>query len=362
MDSHYNKLIKQNFLSDSMRIIVTGITGFIGGELARRLVEEGHEVFGFVQHVVGRTYESLEDIKAKIKLIKCDIRDYYSVKNAIQKVEPDVVFHLAALSPVRLSFELPFDFQQVTYLGAVNIAESLRELYGPQKVRLVLASTAEVYGFQDEKPSTEDLRLEPSSPYAVAKASADMYIRMLFKVYDFNAVLLRNSNTFGRKYDPSFFTEYIITEMLKGKDIYIGAPDSVRDYMYVDDHVNSYILAMKSSEAKGQVFNIAGGKGYTNKEWTLKIAEILGFPQEKIHFGEYPPGYPDRPLKSDQPYLVLDSTKAQRVLGWRQTVTPEEGLIKTTEYWKNKVLESKKKDLFSQKLFKIKEILESGEG
>jgi len=342
-----------------MKIIITGITGFIGGELARRLLEEGHEVYGFVQHVVGRTYESLEDIKDKINIITCDIRDYYSVKNAIAKVNPDVMFHLAALSPVRLSFELPFDFQSVTYMGTVNIAEALRELYGPEKVRLILASTAEVYGFQEQVPFKEDQRLEPSSPYAVAKASMDMYIRMLFKVYNFNAVLLRNSNTFGRKFDPSFFTEYVLTEMIKGNEIYIGAPDSIRDYMYVDDHVNSYLLAMSILEARGQEFNIAGGKGYTNKEWVLKIAEALNFPREKIHFGEYPPGYPNRPLKSDQPYLVLDPTKAQRILGWRQTVTPEEGLRRAIEYWKNRLAQKEMGNVSFEKLYKIKEILDS---
>ena len=319
-----------------MKVLITGITGFIGAELAHKLVKEGHEVFGLIRHVVGRSNEALEDLEGKIKIITCDITDYFSVRNSLKKVNPDVVIHLAALSPVRLSFEHPFEYQKSILLGTVNIAESLRDLYGPQKVRLVVASTAEVYGFQEPIPSIEDLRLEPSSPYAVAKASMDMYMRMLFTVYNFNGVVLRNSNTFGRKYDPSFFTEYVITEMLKGKDIYIGAPNSIRDYMYVDDHVNSYLLAMKTPEAKGKVFNIAGGKGYTNKEWTLKIAKVLGFSVEKIHFGEYPPGYPNRPITSDQSYLVLDSSKAKKILGWNQMITPEEGLRRTIEYWKNK--------------------------
>ncbi|MBS3070747.1 GDP-mannose 4,6-dehydratase [Candidatus Pacearchaeota archaeon] len=343
-----------------MRVLITGITGFIGAELAHKLVEEGQEVYGFVRHVVGRDLKCLDDIKDKIKLITCDTTDYFSVRNSLKKVGPEVVFHLAALSPVRLSFEHPFDYQKNTFLGTVNIVEAILDLYGVEKVRLIVASTAEVYGIQNSmSPSTEDLRLEPSSPYAVAKASMDMYMRMLFYIYDFNGVLLRNSNTFGRKYDDSFFTEYLITEMLKGNDIYIGAPDSVRDYMYVDDHVNSYLLAMKSPNAKGQVFNIAGGKGYTNKEWTLKIAEQINFPLEKIHFGEYPPGYPSRPLKSDQPYLVLDASKAQRILGWRQTMSPEEGLRKTIDYWRSKINNSKKKEISEEALEKIKEIIDS---
>jgi len=318
-----------------MKILLTGLTGFIGSELAHRLLEEGHEVHGFVQHVVGRDLSMIEDIKDKINIVTCDIRNYFSVRHSIKKVNPDVVFHLAALSPVRLSFEMPYDFQETTYLGTVNMAEAIRDLYGPEKVRFIVASTAEVFGIQDEeKPFTEDLRLEPSSPYAVAKASMDMYIRMLIRVYNFNAVILRNSNTFGRKYDPSFFTEYIITEMLKGNEIYIGAENSVRSYMYLTDHVNSYLLAMKP-EARGEVFNISGEKGYSNKEWVLKIAKLLNFSEEKIHFGKYPKKYPDRPISSDQPYLVLDSTKAQKILGWKQTVSPEDGLKKIIEYWKN---------------------------
>ncbi len=316
-----------------MRVLVTGITGFIGSELAQRLVKEGHEVYGFVQHIVGRDLSMIEDIKDKIKIITCDIRNYYSVRHSIKKVNPDIVFHLAALSPVRLSFEMPYDFQETTYLGTVNIAEAIRDLYG-NKVRLIVASTAEVYGIQDDEiPFTEDLRLEPSSPYAVAKASMDMYIRMLIEVYDFNAVILRNSNTFGRKYDKSFFTEYVITEMLKGNEVYIGAENSVRSYMHLRDHLNSYLLAMKP-EARGEVFNISGEKGYTNKEWVLKIAKLLDFPEEKIHFGRYPKNYPDRPLSSDQPYLVLDSSKAQKILGWKQTISPEEGLNKIVDFWK----------------------------
>lgn len=342
-----------------MRILITGITGFIGAELANKLVSQGHEVYGFIQHVVARDLSCLEDIENKINLITCDIRDYFSVRESMKKINPQVVFHLAALSPVRLSFEHPFDYQHTTFLGTVNVAEAIRDLYGTDRVRLIAASTAEVYGIQEEKPSIEDLRLEPSSPYAVAKASMDMYIRMLIKVYNFNAVLLRNSNTFGRKYDPNFFTEYVITDMLKGKDIYVGAPESVRDYMYVDDHVNSYILAMNLPEARGHVFNIAGGKGYTNREWTLKVAELLKFPLNKIHFGEYPPRYPFRPIKSDQPYLVLNPSKAQRILGWEQTVSPEEGLRKTIEYWKGRLEEKEKEKESKQKLDKIKGIIGS---
>jgi len=187
----------------------------------------------------------------------------------------------------------------------------------------------------------------------------DMYVRMLIKVYNFNAVIMRTSNTFGRKYDHSFFTEYLITQMLEKKEIYIGAPNSVRDYNYVSSHIDGYLCAMKTPEAKGEVFNIAGGRGYTNKEWVTKIANILNFPLEKIHFGEYPLGYPVRPISSDQPYLVLNPEKAKKVLGWEEKVSPEEGLIRTVNYWKKKYLESSKEGVSSAALSKINPLLES---
>lgn len=340
-----------------MRVVITGVTGFIGSVLAKRLLELGHEVFGLDRHVVARSFDSLEEIRDKIKLSVCNISDYNSVRDAFEKINPDAVLHLAALSPVRLSFEHPFEFQDVNYIGTVNIAEALRELYGPQKVRLVIASTAEVYGIQNEEPFTEELKLEPSSPYAVSKAATDMYLRMLFRVYDFNGVVLRNSNTFGRRHDNGFFTEYLISKMIANEDIYIGAPDSVRDYMYVDDHVNSYILAITTPEAKGHAFNIAGDKGYTNAEWALKIAEIMNFPREKIHLGQYPPGYPYRPLASDQPYLVLNTSKAERILGWKQTVPVEEGLRKLAEDLKKKASETKTEISEEYLKQKIREVL-----
>jgi len=324
-----------------MKVAITGITGFIGSNIARKLLKEEHEIFGLSRHVTGRALDSINEIRDKISLLSCNLTEYTSVKEALRKIEPDAVLHLGAMSPVRLSFEHPFEYQQTNYIGTINIAEALMELYGPQKVRLVVASTAEVYGIQKEKPFTEDLRLEPSSPYAVSKAAMDNYLRMLFKVYDFNGVILRNSNTFGRKNDNNFFTEYLISKMIANEEIYIGAPDSIRDYIYVDDHVNSYLLAMKIQEAKGNVFNIAGNKGYSNKEWALKIANLMNFPKEKIHFGKYPPGYPSRPIESDQPYLVLETSKAEQILGWKQTISVEEGLIKTIDYLKNKYLENK---------------------
>ena len=258
-----------------------------------------------------------------------------SVESLITEVKPDKILHLAALSPVRASFEHPLDYNRVTATGTIHVAHALHRLGDYKNRRLVVASTAEVYGLQPKnEPYKEDVPLLPSSPYACAKAYIDLYMRMMVDVYDFNCVILRCVNTYGRKYDKSFFVEYIVNKMLRNEEIYIGAPNSIRDYMYVDDHINAYVLAMKTPAAKGHVFNAATGVGMKNQDVALKIADIIGYDKNKLHLGEYPPDYPSRPISSDQPYLVLDAAKIKEILKWPEPVSFDDGLKRTIDYWK----------------------------
>ncbi len=131
--------------------------------------------------------------------------------------------------------------------------------------------------------------------------------------------------------------EYLITQMLKGERIYIGAPDSIRDYMYVDDHVNAYVLAMRNARAKGQVYNVGTTVGVSNKELALMIAKKISFDKKKIVTGSYPPGYPYRPLISDQTSIVLDSAKIRKDLNWTPKVPLDEGLDKVIAYFQQRV-------------------------
>ena len=318
----------------SERVLITGVTGFIGSHIAPELIKRGYDVYGVIKHVVGRDLRMLEGISKDLKIVTCDIIDYNSVYNTLKNINPDFVIHLAALSPVRLSFEKPFEFQMTNYIGTLNIAHSMLKLPDYESRRLIVASTAEVYGIQPEnKPFTENMALKPSSPYSVSKAAKDMYIRMMINSFDLNATIMRCVNTYGRKYSKGFIVEYLITEMLKRNKIYIGAPSSIRDYMYVDNHVDAYIKAMESPKARGEVFNASTGMGTKNQDLAFKIAEKIDFDKDNIVLGSYPPGYPHRPLASDQPYLVLDSTKIRRILGWGPTLTLDKGLDRTIGYW-----------------------------
>lgn len=319
------------------RILVTGVTGFIGSHLVKELVKRKYDVHGIVKPATNRNPVLINDFLEGAKLMSCDITDYYAVRNTLRKADPEVVVHLAALSPVRESFEKPFSFVNTNIIGTFNMAYALMELKDFKRRRLIYASTAEVYGIQNKPPVKEDAALNPSSPYANTKVVTDMQIRMMSYVYGLDATVMRCTNSYGRKIDTGFFVEYVITAMLKGEKVYIGAPDSLRDYMYISDHVNAYIKAIESKKAKGEAFNIATGYTISNKEAAYKIADMLGYDKKKIVLGRYPPDYPLRPLESDQPFIDLDSSKARKILGWKPEVSLDVGLKMTIDFWKRKI-------------------------
>jgi GDP-4-dehydro-6-deoxy-D-mannose reductase len=320
-----------------MKVLITGIMGFIGSHLAETLVEDGDEVYGLVRRVASRKMDAVAKVLKDIVLISGDVSDYFSIRNAMRTAMPDFVVHLAALSPVRESFERPFEYQQANFLGTMNVAHALLELPDPQNRKLIAASTAEVYGLQNKEPMTENLPLKPSSPYAVTKAAGDMYLQMMFQTFDLHGSIMRPTNSYGRKIDTSFLVEYLVNQMLRDKEVYIGSPESVRDYMYVDDHVNAYKLVIKSEKTDGQIFNAGTGIGVTNKKLAISIAEKIGYTLDKIKFGSYPPGYPFRPTISDQPSIILDATKIRNIVGWNPKISLNEGLDKTIEYFRKQL-------------------------
>jgi len=326
-----------------MKVVITGILGFIGSHLAEKLVDNGYEVYGVVRRVANRNLEAIEKILKDVTLISGDITDYVSIRNALKTVHPDIVVHLAALTPVRDSFERPFEYEQANLVGTMNVAHALLELPDPQTRRLIAASTAEVYGLQRTEPLKETLALRPTSPYAVSKAAADLYLQMMFHTYNLNGAIVRPTNSYGRKFDNSFIIEYLVTQMLKGENVYVGAPDSVRDYMYVDDHVNAYLLVLKSDKAKGQVYNAGTEVGISNRKLAEIIAEKIGYDHKKIRFGHYPPGYPYRPTISDQPSIVLDAEKIRKALNWSPKVSLDEGINRVISYFRKQMPTQKKK-------------------
>jgi len=314
-----------------MSVLITGITGFIGSNLARRLVKDGYEVYGLIRHVSRSELRSLEPVAEKLRFVEGDLAEYHSVRSAIASTRPNAVVHLGALTPVRHSFEDPFPYVKINYEGTMNVAHAILE--ASPSTRLIAASTAEVYGWQPHEPIPEDTKLNPSSPYAVSKVAADAYLRMAAKVYGLKSTILRCNNTYGRVGEGGFLVEYLISSMLTNKTVYIGAPNHTRDYMYVDDHVDAYARALANDKANGEVYNVSPGNPISNVELAKKIAEIAGY-KGRIVEGSYPPGYPMRPAAWDTDYIVLNSEKIRAQLGWKPTLSLDEGLRLAVSSWK----------------------------
>lgn len=316
-----------------MSVLVTGITGFIGSNLARRLVEDGYQIYGLIRHVSRSELRSLGPVAEKIRFVEGDLAEYHSVRSAIASTRPTAVIHLGALTPVRHSFEDPFPYAKINYEGTMNVAHAILE--ESPNTKLIAASTAEVYGWQIHEPIPETAKLNPTSPYAVAKAAADTYLQMATNIYGLKCTVLRCNNTYGRTREKGFFVEYVLTSMLADQPVYVGAPAHVRDYMFVDDHVDAYLRALESHTVLGEVFNVSPGNPISNLELSKQIANMTGF-KGRIIEGSYPPGYPIRPAKWDTEYIVLNSQKIRSRLEWKISVTLQEGLRKTLAAWTQK--------------------------
>ena len=315
-------------------VLITGITGFIGSRLAARLVKEGYNVHGLVRHSSERELSRIREVISQVHLIEGDLGTFHSILSAVEASKPEMIFHLGALTPVRLSFDDPYPYIATNFEGTVNLVHAI--LGEAPNARLIAASTAEVYGWQNgDKPIGEDAILNPASPYAVTKSAADQYVQMANRVYHLKGTVLRPINSYGRTGEIGFFTEYLISKMLTGETCYIGAPDSIRDYMFAEDHVSAYTLAAKSPRSVGQTYNVSPGNPITNSELAKLLTQMTGF-KGKIVFGSYPPGYPQRPKSQDPQYLVLDSSKISKELNWKPSYTLEAGLKLTVDMWRSK--------------------------
>ncbi len=314
-----------------MSVLITGVTGFIGSHLANELVSKGYDTYGLVRHTSKASLKPLAPVLDSMHFVEGDLTSYHSVRTAITSSNPEVIVHLGALTPVRYSFEDPFPYARINFEGTMNIVHSI--LDNSPNCRLIAASTAEVYGWQKPEPIKEEAPLNPSSPYAVSKVAADSYVQMATKVYGLKATILRCNNTYGRIGERGFLTEYLVSSMLQNETGYIGAPNHVRDYMYVDDHVQAYLRAVESNSATGDVFNVSPGNPITNRQLAEQVKILTGF-SGKIIENSYPPGYPVRPKEWDTDYIVLESSRIRQKLGWGPSVTLKEGLAKTVSLWK----------------------------
>jgi nucleoside-diphosphate-sugar epimerase len=303
-----------------MRALVTGGAGFVGSNLALRLLEEGHELRVLDNLSTGNR----SNLPAGVELIEGDVRSFERVHAAARGVE--VVFHLAALPSIMRSLEDPLTTNAVNVDGTLNVLLAARDS-GVRRV--VAASSSSVYGNAPGMPRREDGPVAPLAPYPVAKLAAEKYCLVVNRVYGLETVALRYFNVFGERQDPSSayapVVPRFVTAMLRGEPPTVfGDGTASRDFTYVDNAVDATIAAATAEQAVGLAINVAMGATRTVNELVESLSRITG--------SEVAPRYLP-PRVGEAPTSLADVSLARDVLGYRPGVDFESGLERTVAWF-----------------------------
>ena len=316
-----------------MKVLITGISGFVGSHLAEFLLEKKADVLGTIRY--RSRMENIEAIKDKIELIECDMKDAVAIRELIEKTRPDQVYHLAAQSYVKASWTSPSETFMTNVMGALNLFEAIRA--AKINSRVLLAGSSEEYGFvkKDELPIKETNPLRPLSPYAVSKISQDFLGYQYFKSYGIPIIRTRAFNLTGPRRGDVFvdsnFAKQIVMIGNKKKEpvIEVGNLESYRDFLDVRDVVRAYWMAMSKCEL-GEVYNIASGRATCIKDILNTLIKISGV---KVDIRQDP----NRIRPSDEPLIQGDITKFREKTGWQPEITLERSLKDLLDYWREKL-------------------------
>jgi nucleoside-diphosphate-sugar epimerase len=310
-----------------MRYLVTGGAGFIGSNIAAELLRQNKDVRVIDNFSTGRK-RNLAPLMNRIELVDGDIRDYWTVIEAVKDV--DYVLHQAALPSVQRSVQNPLTSNDVNLCGTLNLLEAARQA-GVKK--FVLASSSSVYGESEELPKHEKMMPSPLSPYAVTKLTCEYYATVYNRLYDLPCVALRYFNVFGPNQDPtSHYSAVIplfINALLTGNQpVIFGDGLQSRDFTYVSNAVYANILAAESEEVRGEIFNVACGERYTLLDLLKDLNDIIGTDIEPLF---------DQPRPGDIKHSMAAIDKVETKLGYKMLVGFKEGLEKTVEHFRQEM-------------------------
>jgi UDP-glucose 4-epimerase len=302
-----------------VKILVTGGAGFIGSNVADGFVRKGHQVI-----IVDNLSTGVEsNINKKAKFYKVDIRSVV-IDKIFEKTNPDVLCHHAAQIDVRKSTTDPIFDAEVNIIGSLNL---LNACVRHKVKKVIFASTGgAIYGEQDYFPADEKHPANPLCPYGVTKLTIEKYLHFYRETYGLNFVSLRYANVYGPRQNPygeagvvAIFTE----RLLAGKKAVInGNGKQTRDFVFVEDVVESNLLALKY--LKSDVFNIGTGTEININSIFRLLKKLTGSKQKEIHA-------PPKP--AEQQRSVLDFSRAKRFLKWKPKHTLEKGMIRTVNFF-----------------------------
>ena len=322
-----------------MKLLVTGGMGFIGSAVVRLAVSRGHEVV----NLDAMTYAACEANVAPVaqsnlySFEHADIRDRASLDGILATHRPDAVMHLAAESHVDRSIDGPSDFIETNITGTFNMLEATRAYWQqqgrPEGFRFHHISTDEVFGSLGETGQfTEETPYDPRSPYSASKAASDHLVRAWHETYGLPVVLTNCSNNYGPYHFPEKLIPVVILNALHGRPIPVyGKGENVRDWLYVEDHADALLLAMQKG-AVGRSYNIGGENERRNIDIVRTICALLDEMAPKATpYADQITFVTDRP-GHDARYAI-DPSRIRAELGWRPSVTVEEGLRRTVRWY-----------------------------
>lgn len=331
-----------------MKVLITGVTGMVGSHLVDYLLENTDwEIYGFL-----RWQDKLDNLehhfnrinnKDRIHLIYGDLNDLPSLQKAVKDSKPDYVFHLAAQSYPRTSFDAPLETLQTNIIGTANLLESLRE-FGKKDVVIHNCSSSEIFGRvpKEKLPIDEECSIHPASPYAISKVGTDLLGRYYGEAYGMKVISTRMFTHTGPRrgdvFSESTFAKQIamIEAGLQEPTIYVGNLKSLRTYADVRDAVKAYYMLVTENPIGGEYYNIGG-------EYTCEIGEMLDYlisqstvKDIKVEVDE------DRLRPIDADLQVPDTTKFREHTGWKPEYTFEQTMNDLLDYWRNEIKKGRK--------------------
>ncbi len=322
-----------------MKLLVTGGAGFIGSAVVRQAIAAGHAVVNLDALTYAACLDNLASVadSPRYAFEHADIRDRAALDRIFAEHAPDAVMHLAAESHVDRSIDGPGDFVETNITGTYHLLEAARGYWDgrgrPEGFRFHHVSTDEVFGsLGAEGLFSETTPYDPRSPYSASKAASDHLVRAWHETYGLPVVLSNCSNNYGPYHFPEKLVPVVILNALAGRPIPVyGAGENIRDWLYVEDHAAALLTVIERG-ALGRSYNIGGENEARNIDLVGMICAILDREKprdrpycEQITFVTDRPGHDAR--------YAIDPSRIRDELGWRPSVTLEQGLEKTVRWY-----------------------------
>lgn len=317
------------------KVLITGINGFAGSHLADLFVKEGkYEVYGLIK--TNARLNFIKDILPQINLIDGDVTDAFSMKKVLTQVNPNMVYHLAALSWVGPSWDMPAAYMTVNAIGTINLLEAARKLDKIPKI--LVTCTPEEYGNVPEEliPITEDTRMAPVNPYAASKAAQNITCQVYYASYGMPIVRTRAFNHEGPRREihgaiASWAQQIARIEAgLQDTVIKVGNLEATRNFTDVRDTVNAYKLAMEMGDP-GELYLIGSDHVFTMKECLEKLIALSSNKTITYEVDQ------TRVRPTELKLFIGDFTKFKKKTNWQPTILFDQTLNDVLSYWRDQI-------------------------